>query len=124
MAQIGTIACTYVHTPQGSIPAALRMESAVWRVAGLAGYGIALVGLGGGDFTVTAVLLSSNAAVSAWAAAIQALQGTIVSITDDHANSFSGCYLEIVSNVLKSAAYIPGGITTRGQIEIRGKKLV
>jgi hypothetical protein len=122
MAAIGAVSCTCVHDrEEGSIPSELRERSAQWHVPGLDGYGIAVLGKGEGEFAVVAVLYSTNAGVNLWADSLQALQGTLVSITDDHGDTYTGCFLKRVGNVRKRPALMPGsGITTRGEVLIEG----
>ena len=125
MSTLGGITCTFIHAPGGSPPAARRAESQVWRVPGLDGFGIALLGLGDSEFELVAVLASNNAGVDVWAALLQAKQATIVTIVDDFGNTFNGCFLESVGNVRKTAARVPGGsITVRGEIQIRGRRVL
>ncbi len=124
MPNVGAVSCTFVHDRQGSIPAAIRQRSQKWQVAGIDGTGVALLGKGDAAFTVTAVFYSSDAGVDLWAVQLQALQGTIVSILDDHGDAHSNCFLDKVHNVVKTAARQPGsGITTRGEIAIEGEKV-
>jgi hypothetical protein len=91
---------------------------------GISGYGTALLGAANGEFSVTAVLLSNLAGVAVWEAALQAMQGTVVSIVDDHGTTHTYCELERVSNARITPAYQPGtGVTKRGEIVLQGKKV-
>jgi hypothetical protein len=120
MASVGGVACTFV---KGSIPAALRMKSERWHRAGINGEGVLLLGYGGVETTIRAVLYSSNAGVNAWAALIQALQGTVATVIDDWGSSAS-LYLQGVGNCEKRTARQPGSLVTcRGEIEIKAVRL-
>lgn len=124
MAGIGGVNCTFVKTEEGGcIPSVLRMRSEVWQIPGLSGYGIFQYGYGDSEFMVTGILYSNDAGIDIWAAAMYAIQGTIVSIVDDHGDTYGSCYLQKVSNVLKRAALAAGGITTRGEIRVMGVKV-
>lgn len=125
MAAIGGVTCTYVHTAQGAVPSALKLRAEVWTVPGLSGIGAAQLGYQDGQFVLTAVYYSNDSGVDLWAASLQAKQGTLVSITDDHGDTFTNCLLVEVGNVTKRPAYVPGsGVTTRGEIQIQGIKAV
>jgi hypothetical protein len=88
-------------------------------VPGINGYGIALMGLGDSRTDLLAVFFSTNAGVNTWVATLQALQGTIGEITNDHGDSYSLCYFNRVGNVKKEAIHIPGSaVTRRGEIQI------
>lgn len=117
MAAIGAITCSHV---KGEVPPqAERAE--VWQVAGIAGYGVLLLGKGDSEFRLTAVLYSSAAGTKTWEASLKALQGTIVSITTDYGTIHANCFLARVGTMRRQAAYHPGtAITQRGEIEIEG----
>jgi len=112
---IGAISCTFVR---GCLPP-LRAEADVWRVAGIDGYGIHLLGDGDAAGRLLVSLLSNDAGVDTWAAFLHALQGEIVTVVNDHGDTTTNVFLAAVGNLRKSAAYQPGGaVTTRGEIEI------
>jgi len=113
---IGGIACSRVS---GTLPA-WREESQVWRIPGLDGFGIALLGRGDGETELRAVLYSSSAGVDAWAASLHALQGQIVAITTERGQSYASCFLVRVGNLVTQAARMPGTvIDTRGEIPLQ-----
>ncbi len=115
MASIGGTSCTFVR---GCAPP-MKIEADVWRVAGLNGFGIQQLGYGDAAGKLTAVFYSSDAGVDTWAAALHALQGTIVTVVNDHGDSRGDVFLARLSELVKTSAYQPGtGVTTRGQIEI------
>lgn len=124
MATVGGIACTFLRAPDGSPPAAIAQEVELWRVQGLNGYGIAWLGLGNGEFRVSAVFISSNAGVDAWASSLRAKQGTAVSILDDAGGVFSNCVLVTVGAPVKTPWVQPGtGVSVRGEIQISGVRI-
>ncbi len=115
MASIGSISCTFVR---GAIPA-WKERSEKWQVAGLDGYGVALLGAGDSEFSLQAVFYSNNSGVNLWATSLQALQGSIVTIINDHGDTNIRCFLDKVGTPTKTAAYMPGtGVTLRGEIPI------
>jgi len=120
MASVGGISCTFVHADGGSIPP-LRERSEKWHTTGIDGYGIQLLGKGDAEFAVRAVLVSNAAGIALWAASLQAIQGTLVSIIDDYGVTHTNCYLEKVGNVAKTPAK-HDALTTRGEIKIVGYK--
>lgn len=89
MASVGGISCTFV---KGEI-AGQSLDTTVWRVPGINGYGAQTLGLGAGPFAVRAVVFGSESAVSAWMLAIESLRGTAVTIVDDWGRSHGGCLI-------------------------------
>jgi hypothetical protein len=115
MASIGGTSCTFV---KGTLPAQ-REESEVWRVPGINGYGIALMGLGDSRTELTAVIFDTAANVNSWTATLQLLQGAIGEITNDHGDSYALCYFNRVGNLKKDTIRIPGSATNcRGEVQI------
>lgn len=113
---IGGVPCTFVR---GTLPA-WREESEVWRIPGVDGFGITLLGRGDAETELRAVLFSNNLGVNLWTGQLQALQGQIVAVTNDHGDSYAYCFLTRVGNVAKQAAYMPGtAITTRAELPIQ-----
>ena len=84
---IGSVSCTFLR----AVLKPLRAEANAWRRAGLEGYGLQLLGKGQAECQITAryviggdSVAESLAAIEAWYASVFALQGTIVSLEDDH----------------------------------------
>ena len=121
MASIGGVACTYV---KGAVPAAGRMKSERWHRAGINGEGVQLLGYGGVETTLTAVLYTNIAGAAVWAASLQALQGTIVTVINDMPYTSTSMFLEEVSNLETRPAYRPGtAVDTRGQVTIKAVRV-
>ena len=116
MARIGTVLCTFVR---GHCPAP-KMRLELWRIPGLDGYGAQALGLNDSPFQITAVLFSDASGLGQWKAALEALQGSIVTITNDLGASFQRCLITKLSNMTSTAALAAGGITQRGEIQIEG----
>lgn len=92
-----------------------------WRFPGHDGYGAQLLGLADSAFVFRAILYDTHAAVTTWVQSLYAVQGTRVSVVNDQGDTFARCLIQSVSEVRRSAAFIPGSSTdTRGECEIRG----
>jgi len=112
---IGGQSCSLV---KGAIPT-VRIASKAWTVPGMNGVGLAVTGANDGAFELTAVLYSSLVAVGAWSDAIYAMQGTIVAVTNDLAQSSSYVFLKKVHTCTVKAARIPGTtVAVRGELKI------
>ena len=115
MSSIGGTSCDFVR---GSLPV-LKMRNRMWSVPGLNGYGAMILGSGDSQARITCVGFGTKAAVNVWAAALYAMQGTIVTVVNDHGDTVANCFLNKVSNVAKTPARRPGTTTTtRGEVEI------
>lgn len=120
MASIGGVTCTLVR---GAIPT-MREAVETWHVPGIDGEGAALLGLAGSDFALRAVYYGTGIEVEAWYLALQALQGTIVTVVNDWGVSRGRVLIQDVGALAKTACYIPGTlITARGEIPIKGTVL-
>ena len=114
MASVGGLACTFVR---GSAPSNKERVS-VWAVPGLDGYGAHLQGLGDSEFRFRVVNYSSPAGVHTWAGLIEAMQGTVIAIVNDWAETWTGFLVLRVSPPRITAEY--GNLGARGEIEIEG----
>lgn len=123
MAAIGGVTCDIIRTDGGRPPATLREETHSFRMPGISGYGTLLLGAANGEFQITAIRFNTGAAVATWEAALQALQGSVVSIVDNLGKTHTHCLLERVGNAAITAAYNPDGTTHRGEILIEGLKV-
>jgi hypothetical protein len=73
------------------IPQLQKSRVELWQVAGLDGYGAQVLGLGDAEFLATGILyVADQPSADVFFDAINALQGTVVSLTDDFAVSYSG----------------------------------
>jgi hypothetical protein len=117
MASIGGVTCTFVrgHPPYP------KERVLLWTAPGIDGVGAQQVGRNDAEFQVQAVLYSSAPGILAWKLAIEALQGTLVTIVNDLGIAFTRCLIAKVSNMRSQAAKVPGTtITQRGEIIIEG----
>lgn len=118
MAGIGGVACDFVR---GDLRA-LKERVEVWSVPGIDGYGAQKLGLGDADFLFTGVIHDTVANVTAWVAAIAALQGTaLVSIVDDWGVTFTNCLITRVGMPRRSA-WKDGSIACRCELDVEGVK--
>jgi hypothetical protein len=115
-ATIGGITCTFVrgHAPR------TKMRLELWHIPGLSGFGAAAMGNGDSQFQFTGVLYSNEAGVLAWKLAIEALQGTIISVLNDLGITYTYCLVVKVGELRTTPALASGGITQRGEITIEG----
>jgi hypothetical protein len=100
MASIGGVTCTFLR---GVVPP-LKEEAALSRRPGIDGFEIQLTGLGDSAGQLSAVAYGTNAACVTFAASIAALQGQVVSVTDDHGTTRSGVFVHRVGQPRKTAA--------------------
>jgi len=117
---VGGIACTFVRP---SSPTGKKTRVGTWIVAGLTGVGAHRLGVNDSAFEFVCVLYSTNVGVNTWAAALEALQGQLIAILDDHGDPYSGMLVEHVSNLQKTPAWGAVGLGSagrRGEITIRG----
>jgi hypothetical protein len=114
----GSVACDYIREQ------AYRGEGLIVTTRQRVGHSGAVAHItgstdGGGSWMLTEI--GTNAVVEAWARAVEALVGQIVSVTDDRDVTRSNVLINHVSPLQKSRFYQPGTlITTKGIMHIRG----
>ena len=119
MASVGGVTCNYVSGQAQ----ALAEEVEVWRVPGIDSYGAQKTGTGDGAFRFRCWRYNTDVVVDAWAAAIRALQATVVTIINDRGDTFTNCLLVRVSTPAISAIVGVNGETTRGELEVMGVRI-
>lgn len=120
MASIGGVACNYVK----GFARSLKWRLDVWQVPGLNGYGAQNLGTGESEFSFTATYYGTAAAVNVFIAAIEALQGSTVTIVDDWGITYTYMMVTRVGPAARRTAVIPGTTTTtRVDIEVSGVKI-
>lgn len=122
MAGIGGVACTFV---KGALPRGLAQRVETWHVPGLSGQAGLLLGFSDGDFSVRAILYDSTANVTTWKVALEALQGTVVSIVDDWNVTTTGLLITRVGECQRTPASGSGvaGVTCRGEVVVEGVRV-
>lgn len=115
MAGIGGVGCDIVR---GEAPAK-KERLRLWQVPGIDGYGAQAEGLGDSPFSFVGIKYGSRAAVEAWTAAIEALQGTVISVVNDWATTYTNCLIQHVS-VPRITAALNTGVAARGEIRVEG----
>jgi hypothetical protein len=94
MAGIGGVACRFV---EGEAPLK-KLQLSIWQRPGIFGYGVQILGSGDSQFQFVGRQVSaSRSTVMAWGAAIQNLQGSIVTIVNDSGAVYSNCLVAHVS---------------------------
>lgn len=118
---VGGQSCDFVRP---NAPTAKKQRVEAWVVAGLTGIGAQKLGQNDSSFQFTIVKFDTDANLDTWAAAIDAMQSTVVTIVDDHGDSYTGCLIEQVSNREKSPAYHAkalGATGKRCQMTVSGR---
>ncbi len=111
---IGGNACDLV---KGTLRA-LKETIETWRLPGVDGYGAQLLGFGDSSWEFTGVKYDSNANIEAWFADLEALQGSIISITDDWGETYQRLLVTQVGVPTKQAAADANG--ARGELTLSG----
>lgn len=114
MAQVGSVVCDIVRGLRRPLEDRVR----TWNVPGLDGYGAHNLGRHDSSFQFRLVRYGSAATVQSWIDALQALQGTAVTVINDWGDSFTNMLIERIGDPLKQAALGYGG--ARGELDIRG----
>lgn len=117
-ASVGGVSCSLVR----SRVAALKTQVSVWEQPGQDGYGAHTLGAKDSAFRMLAILFDTAANVNTWVAAIQALQGTSITIVDDRGVSHTNMLLEQAAQPTIIAAWNTG-IEERAEIMLTGVKL-
>ena len=116
MASIGPVSCLYVRRV---IPAS-KLRTRTWVVPGISGYGSKVLGYGDSEWTIEAEYWSNNAGVDVWLLQVQALQGSIVTIIDDHSDTYLNCLIKEISQPQKSPAIVGGVVGVMGKLTLQG----
>lgn len=121
MPSAGSVTCDLLSGPAPE----LRERVETWQVPGIDGYGAQKLGKGDAEYTFRAVLFGTAADIDAWYVTVQALQGTIVTVTDDWATAAGTILVTKVSQLRKTTAKgVKGGVAfqARGEVLIEGVK--
>ena len=119
MASIGAQSCTFVHDRGRKGP---RQRTIIWQNPGMDGYGAQTLGEGDAEFQVEAVLYDTTANIDTWAAAIEAMQGTVISIVDDRGTTHTSNLIVNVAAPMRTPA-LASGVEERASIMISGVKI-
>jgi hypothetical protein len=114
MAMVGGITCTFV---KGEAPLP-KQRLVLWQVPGIDGFGAQTMGLGDSEFQFVCVYYGTPANVGAWARAIQAMQGQVVTVVNDWGTTYARCLLCRMTPPHYTPAAHQGG--ARGEIRIEG----
>ena len=106
-ATIGGIACDFLSGNAADEKEQVR----VWHRLGVDGLGTLAIGSGDSEFSFRATRIEIDATVKAWIESIEALQGTTVTIVDDHAWEHANMTIIRVRRLSVAAAYRPGEAT-------------
>jgi hypothetical protein len=101
-------------------PSGLRKRVEVWEVLGLDGTGVMTQGRGNRGTELLLIRFGTRATVTAWFTAVEALQGTIVTVVDDLGDSHTNMLVQEMGEPRFSAAHLAYGIVDA----IRGERRV
>jgi hypothetical protein len=120
-ANVGGTACDFVK----GVPRALKTGVVHWTVPGLDGYGAQTLGQRGSEFRFQAVKYGSIAAVNTWVTAIEAHQGTVITIENDWGDEHLNMLVVHVGQPIKRVAIgdFAGSPGARGEVIVSGVKL-
>lgn len=101
---IGAVEFDLVH----GLPAALKLRTEVWEVAGLDGYGALTTGNGDAEFQLRSIVFISDTENNSTTAnlvisSVAALQGTAVTVVDDYGDTYDSIIVEHVEVLSKKA---------------------
>lgn len=120
--QVGTTACDFLKgAAQG-----LRQQVMTWSTPGVDGQFALRLGFNEGEFSFTAILFDTEANAITWKTALEALQGTVVSITDDQGQVWPNCLISEVlaaprwRSAARGTSARVGPYDTRGEILVKG----
>ena len=116
MPSVGGVSCLYVRRV---VPSS-KLRTRKCQVPGISGYGTKVLGYGDSDWTIEVEFWSNEAGVTAWILSIEALQGSIVTIIDDHGMSYLNNFVERVSQPEKTAAVYGGVHGVMGRLTLSG----
>lgn len=119
MASIGGVSCDFVRGSSTT----LKERLDVYPVPGVDGLGAQKLGRSDSSFRFEAMRLSTHGTVAAWFASIEALQGTVVSVTDDWGKTHTGLLIVEVSEGVRTPNQAPGALGAIGRISVSGMVL-
>jgi len=90
--QVGTVDCDFLR---GTAPV-LTTRTREWQIEGFNGYNFQVLGSGHGEFRIQVELYYNNEGVKQWFSDLEALQGTVVTITDHDGNQYQNCFISRV----------------------------
>jgi len=117
---IGGVDCDLIIAPDG--PQELKERVAVFERPGYTGAGSQRLGLAPGEFAYVAVKIDTLANCLTWAAALEALQGDVVTIEDGFETFTDRCLVLHATLTARAAVYSHvSGATHRFEMRIEGK---
>lgn len=116
---MATIGAETVEILRGNInPQSQRVE--VWSIAGRTGIGAQLMGENQSSFRYLAILFDLDVALESRLVALAALQGTVVTITDDFGKARANCLVVLVGVPRRKLVIRDGIEEVRAELEIKG----
>ncbi len=119
---LGAVACDLINEREAAHTLRTRVET--WQNPGIDGYGAQTLGRGDAGIRFQAVKYDTLANIETWIGNIEAVQGTVVSVTDSSNVTFTNVLVTAVRVVDRSAAVIPGStVTMRAELSVEGVKV-
>lgn len=118
MASVGGIGCTFCRTIKRQAP---KERLSIWQIPGVDGVGAQAEGDGDSHLAVECIGFGTAAVIEAWFQGIEALQGTVVTVVDDWATTFSSLLVTRVGDGTKRPrSNLDGNGVCRGSIVVEG----
>lgn len=121
MATLGSVTCDIINEREAAHTLRERVET--WQTPGLAGYGAQTLGRGDSPVRFEVVKYANRDNLETWIGNVEAVQGTVVSVTDNDGVVFTNVLVTAVRVVERHVAYIPGGTNRRAMLSIDGVKV-
>ena len=120
----GTVGGIAAQLVKPNAPTGNKQRIVTWIVPGLTGIGAHKLGENEADWEFILIFFGTDAACDAWAISIEALQSTIITIIDDHGDTYTDMLVVSMANPRKIAAFHAAGngvLDRRCEITIAGK---
>lgn len=121
MATLGSVTCDIINEREAAHT--LRQRTETWQTPGVDGYGAQTLGRGDSAIRFEVVKYDNRDNLETWIGNVEAVQGTVVSITDNDGVVFTNVLVTAVRVVERHVAYIPGGTNRRAKLSIDGVKV-
>lgn len=117
---VGNVSCDIVDASVNSLKSVIE----TWRVPGLDGYGAQDLGKGNAPWQARAVEYDTSANIETWFAAIEALEGSVISLETGPGTAviYSSLLVLDVRRVRRKTVLYEGNDRVRGEIALTGVK--
>lgn len=119
MATLGAVTVDILRG--NTTPVRTRVET--WHVPGRTGIGAQLMGSNESAFAYEGVVYAATATAETTLAAVAALQGTVITIVDDHSQSRANCLVTSVDIPDRRAVVHNGTAKVRAVVHVSGVRV-